>query len=194
MKKGLLIILSGPSGVGKGTVRMKVMDDPSLNLWYSVSLTTREKRPGEVNGREYHFVSDEEFNRQLKEGNLLEHAGFVGHQYGTPKDKEEEKRASGVNVFLEIDVQGATQILSKCPDAISIFLLPPSFPELEKRIRGRCTEEESVIEARLKRAAEEIKLSTHYKYIVINDSAEKAAAQIKSIVRKESAELAEEAL
>jgi guanylate kinase len=187
MKKGLLFILSGPSGVGKGTVRMKIMSDPTLNLWYSISLTTRSIRPGEMNGREYYYVSEEEFNRNVEAGNLLEHAGFVGHQYGTPRDKEEEKRNQGINVLMEIDVQGAKQVMAKCPEAVSIFLLPPSFEELEKRIRGRCTECESVIQERLARAHEEMALAKNYKYNVINDSVERAAEEIRSIILNESA-------
>lgn len=185
MKKGLLVILSGPSGVGKGTIRMAVMADKTLNLWYSISLTTRSIRPGEMNGREYWYVSEEEFNRNVASGNLLEHAGFVGHQYGTPKDQEEKKRAEGVNVLMEIDVQGAKQVMEKCPDAVSIFLLPPSFAELEKRIRGRSTEDEATIQKRLSRAKEELLLAKNYKYQVINDSVERASEEIKAIIRKE---------
>jgi guanylate kinase len=187
MKKGLLIILSGPSGVGKGTIRQKVMEDSTLNLWYSVSLTTRRQRPGEVNGREYWFVSEKEFQDNLDKGNLLEHAAFVEHHYGTPKDKEEEMRAKGINVFLEIDVKGAKQVMEKCPEAVSIFLLPPSFQELESRIRGRSTESEKAIEERLSRAKSEIQLAKNYRYQVVNDSVERASDEIKSIIRKEIA-------
>jgi guanylate kinase len=187
MKKGLLIILSGPSGVGKGTIRQAVMKDPQLNLWYSVSLTTRPQRPGEVNGREYWFVNEKEFQRNLEEGNLLEHAAFVEHHYGTPKDKEEEMRAKGYNVFLEIDVKGAKQVMEKCPDAVSIFLLPPSFKELEARIRGRSTENETVIEERLAKAKTEIALAKNYKYQVVNDSVARASDEIKGIIAREIA-------
>jgi guanylate kinase len=129
MEKGLLIIISGPSGVGKGTIRQEVMKDPTLNLWYSVSLTTRNQRPGEVNGREYYFVSEKEFEENLDRGNLLEHATFVGHHYGTPLDKMVEKRNEGKNVILEIEVNGTLQVLEKLKgeDIVSIFLMPPSF-------------------------------------------------------------------
>ena len=185
MKNGLLIILSGPSGVGKGSVRQLVMKDEGLNLYYSISLTTRKQRPGEVNGREYYFVSEKEFKDNLDKGNLLEHACFVEHHYGTPKDKEEEMRAKGVNVLLEIDVNGAKQVMEKCPDAVSIFLLPPSFEELEKRIRGRCTEGEKAIEERLAKARKEIALAKNYKYQVVNDSVERAAQEIQSIIAHE---------
>jgi guanylate kinase len=187
MKKGLLIILSGPSGVGKGTIRQKVMEDGALNLWYSVSLTTRKQRPGEMNGREYWFVSEKEFEENLAKGNLLEHAAFCEHHYGTPKDKEEEMREKGVNVFLEIDVKGAKQVMDKCPEAISIFLLPPSFNELESRIRGRSTENEKAIEERLARAKSEIQLAKNYKYQVVNDSIERASLEIEGIIQKEIA-------
>src|SRR5574344_882533 len=187
MKKGLLIILSGPSGVGKGTIRQKVMENTTLNLWYSISLTTRKQRPGEMNGREYRFVSEKEFQRNLEEGNLLEHAAFVEHHYGTPKDKEEEMRAKGYNVFLEIDVKGAKQVMEKCPDAVSIFLLPASFQELENRIRGRSTEEEKVIEERLAKAKSEIALAKNYKYQVVNDSIDRASKEIISIIAHEIA-------
>ncbi len=187
MKKGLLIILSGPSGVGKGTIRQKVMEDNTLNLWYSVSLTTRKQRPGEMNGREYWFVSEKEFEANLEKGNLLEHAAFCEHHYGTPKDKEEEMRSKGINVFLEIDVNGARQVMEKCPDAISIFLLPPSFQELESRIRGRSTESEKAIEERLARAKSEILLAKNYKYQVVNDSLDRATNEIKGIILKEIA-------
>jgi guanylate kinase len=188
MKKGLLFILSGPSGVGKGTIRQEVMKDPSLNLWYSVSLTTRKQRPGEVNGREYWFVSEKEFEENLEKGNLLEHATFVEHHYGTPKDKEEEKRQAGINVFLEIDVKGAKQVMEKCPEAISIFLLPPSMTELEARIRGRCTEGEKVIEERLSRAKMEIGQAKFYKYNVVNDFLDRATKEIQNIIRTEVAD------
>ncbi len=189
MNKGLLIILSGPSGVGKGTIREKVMEDASLNLWYSVSLTTRKKRPGEVDGREYHFVSQKEFDDNIARGNLLEHARFVEHSYGTPKDAVEEHRALGQNVLLEIDVNGARQVMEKLKDdpPVSIFILPPNFEELERRIRGRCTEGENAIQGRLCRAQAELGEASFYRYEVINDSLPRCVEEIKSIIRKEIA-------
>lgn len=187
MKKGLLFILSGPSGVGKGTIRQEVMKDLALNLWYSVSLTTRKQRPGEVDGREYYFVSEKEFQKNLDEGNLLEHACFVSHHYGTPKDKEEEKRSQGINVLLEIDVQGAKQVMGKCPEAVTIFLLPPSMEELEARIRGRSTEGEKAIEERLAKAKKELSEASSYKYRVVNDSIARASKEIQDIIRNEIA-------
>ena len=181
VRKGLLIILSGPSGVGKGTVRKELMKDPSLNLFYSVSMTTRPIRPGEVNGREYYFVSREEFEKNLEEGNLLEHAEFVGNCYGTPKDKVEKMREEGKNVLLEIEVSGTMKVLEQCPDALSIFLMPPSIKELEDRIRGRKTE--SAIAERLEKARSELTMSHLYAHVVLNDSVERAAAEIASIIK-----------
>jgi len=187
MEKGLLIIISGPSGVGKGTIRQEVMKDPTLNLWYSVSLTTRNQRPGEVNGREYYFVSEKEFEDNLDRGNLLEHATFVGHHYGTPLDKMVEKRNEGKNVILEIEVNGTLQVLEKLKgeDIVSIFLMPPSFKDLEARIRGRSTEGEQAIEERLAKAKREMGMSKHYGYVVTNDNVARATAEIQGIIRKE---------
>lgn len=184
-KRGLLIIMSGPSGVGKGTVTKEVMKDKSLNLFYSVSMTTRPQRPGEENGREYYFVSKEEFQRNIDNNNLLEWAEFVGNRYGTPKDKVEEMRDKGYNVYLEIEVNGTTQVLKQYSgnDVVSIFLIPPSLEELEKRIRGRSTESEEVIKERLEKARRELGLKFNYEYIVLNDEIERAAEEIKGIIR-----------
>ena len=184
-KRGLLIIMSGPSGVGKGTVTKEVMKDKSLNLFYSVSMTTRPQRPSEENGREYYFVSKEEFQRNIDNNNLLEWAEFVGNRYGTPKDKVEEMRDKGYNVYLEIEVNGTTQVLKQYSgnDVVSIFLIPPSLEELEKRIRGRSTESEEVIKARLEKARRELGLKFNYEYIVLNDEIERAAEEIKGIIR-----------
>ena len=153
MKKGLLIILSGPSGVGKNCVRQEIMKSGKLDLTYSISMTTREKREREEDGKDYYFVSEEEFQRNVDAGNFLEWATFVGHHYGTPKDKVEELRKNGKNVFLEIEINGATQVLSKVHDdrVISFFLMPPSFAALEKRIRKRKTESEEIIQERLQK-------------------------------------------
>ena len=183
-KKGLLIILSGPSGVGKGTVRKELVKDPSLKLFFSVSMTTRAMRPGEVNGRDYYFVSKEEFQKNIDNGNLLEWAEFVGNRYGTPKDKVEEMREQGKNVFLEIETKGTATVLKKCPDAISIFLMPPSMEALEARIRGRRTEAEEVIQERLAKARSELPLASKYKHVVLNDTIERASEEIASIIKE----------
>ena len=164
-KKGLLLIMSGPSGVGKGTVREVLMEDKSLNLFYSVSMTTRNMRPGEVNGREYYFVTKEEFMENVARDNLLEWAEYVGNCYGTPRDKVEAMREEGKNVLLEIDVKGATNVFKKVPDAISIFIAPPSVEELSNRLRGRGTESEEVIADRVSRALKELEYKDLYKYV-----------------------------
>ena len=182
MGKGLLIILSGPSGVGKGTVRKKILEKGDLNLFYSVSMTTRGMRPGEENGREYYFVSKEEFRKNIESGNLLEWAEFVGNYYGTPKDKVEEMREQGKNVLLEIEVKGTMTVLSKCPDAISIFLVPPSLEALESRIRGRSTETEEVIQQRLAKAKSELPMRSKYGHVVVNDDLDRAADEIREII------------
>lgn len=191
MKKGLLIIMSGPSGVGKGEIRKKVMEDESLKLWFSVSMTTRSIRPGEENGREYFFVSKEEFKKTLHEGGLLESNQYVNNYYGTPKAKVEEMREKGYNVMLEIDVNGAEQVMKTIgkENVVSIFILPPSMEELETRIRGRSTESEEIIQKRLAKARKELPFKKDYRYHVINDSLERCAEEIKSIIKKESQNL-----
>lgn len=193
MKKGLLIIISGPSGVGKGTLRAQVMKDMGLNLIYSISLTTRKIRPGELDGVDYHFVSEKVFKDNIASGNLLEYTRFVDHYYGTPKDQEERWRSEGKNVILEIEVNGAKKVMDACGDdkPVSIFILPPSFDELEKRIRHRSTEGEEVIKERLAKARRELSLAKNYKYTVVNDSIEKATAEIHEIIRREIASAAE---
>lgn len=184
-KRGLLIIMSGPSGVGKGTIRREVMKDKSLKLFYSVSMTTRGMRPGEVDGQDYYFVSKEEFQRNIDNDNLLEWAEFVGNRYGTPKDKVDAMRDEGKNVMLEIEVNGTAQVLKKCQgnDVVSIFIIPPSFEELEKRIRGRGTESDEVVKTRLAKAKAEMELKYHYEYIVLNDDLERAAEEVRDIIR-----------
>jgi guanylate kinase len=183
--RGLLIIISGPSGVGKGTIRRQVMRDRSLRLVYSISMTTRPKRPHEKEGFDYFFVDDEEFNNQLKQGNLLEWAEFVGNRYGTPTNYVEKLRNEGMNVILEIDVVGAKQVMEKLKDdnIVTIFLVPPSFEELKNRINMRKTEPESVIKKRLIKAEREMAMQSQYQYVVINDSVESASKQIQNIIR-----------
>ena len=158
----MLIILSGPSGVGKGTVREELFKDDSLNLAYSISMTTRKPRPNERDGIDYFFVEEEEFKSKIEEGKLLEWAQFVGNYYGTPKDYVDQLLNEGKNVVLEIEVQGALQVMEKCPDATTIFLVPPSLEELERRIRGRRTEEEEIVQQRLSKARKEISFLARY--------------------------------
>lgn len=185
MKRGLLIIMSGPSGVGKGIVRRLVMADKSLNLAYSVSMTTRPRREHETPGVDYFYVTKEEFQKTLDEDGFLEHAQFVGNYYGTPKAYVEKLRNEGKNVLLEIEVEGAKQVISKChgSDVVTIFLIPPSMEDLEQRIRKRGTESEEVIQQRLAKAQRELELKYAYDYPVINDLVKSAADQIRKIIR-----------
>ena len=182
-KKGLLLIMSGPSGVGKGTIREMLMEDKDLNLFYSVSMTTRNMRPGEVNGREYYFVTKEEFMKNVEKDNLLEWAEYVGNCYGTPRDKVEDMRNEGKNVLLEIDVKGAENVFKKVPDVISIFIAPPSVEELGNRLRGRGTESNEVIQNRVNAAAKELEYKDLYKHVVINDKLEDAVDEIREIIK-----------
>ena len=185
MKKGLLIILSGPSGVGKNCVRQEIMKSNKLDLTYSISMTTREKREKEVDGVDYYFVSEEEFQRNIDAGNFLEWASFVGHRYGTPKDKVESLRNAGKNVFLEIEINGAKQVMEAVKDdrVISFFLMPPSFSTLEKRIRKRKTESEEIIQERLQKGLKEMTMTENYDHVVINDKVTRAAQEIIDIVK-----------
>ncbi len=186
MKPGLLIILSGPSGVGKGTIRKRIMLDPSLSLVYSVSMTTRTIRPGEVNGKDYFFVTQDTFQNAIQENQLLEWAEFVGNRYGTPKAEIEKLRQDGKNVLLEIEINGAKQVMAKAtgPGLVTIFLMPPSFQALEARIRKRKTESETIIQERLAKARREMNLHHDYQYLVVNDDVEKTSQQIIDIIKE----------
>lgn len=184
MKKGLLIILSGPSGVGKGTIRKKIFKNKKLNLVYSISMTTRKPRKKEIPNVDYYFVSEDIFKENIKNDNFLEYCQFVGNYYGTPKDKVEQWIDNGRNVLLEIEINGANQVLSKVKgdNIVSIFLLPPSLEELEKRIRLRKSESEEVIKERLEKARREINKTEGYDYIVINDDLNRASKEISEII------------
>ena len=185
--RGLLIVISGPSGVGKGTVRKALFEMPKHNLTYSVSMTTRNIRPGETNGKDYYFVSREEFEKRIEEGKFLEHAEFVGNYYGTPLDKVNEQLDSGKEVVLEIEVEGALQVKAKVPDCVMIFIVPPSKEDLYKRLRSRGTESEEIIEQRVQKANREFKKAKYYDYIVVNDDVYNAADRILAIIRAEHA-------
>ena len=185
--RGLLIVLSRPSGVGKGTVRKALFEMPEQEFVYSVSMTTRAPRPGEVDGVDYYFVSREEFERQIAAGNLLEYAEFVGNYYGTPKDKVEEQLNQGKEVILEIEVNGAFQVREKCKDAVFIFLVPPTRRALYDRLKSRGTECEERILARINKANKEFRLAHQYDYIVVNDEIYNAADRIMAIIRAEHA-------
>ncbi len=185
--RGLLVVISGPSGVGKGTVRKALFEMQGHNLEYSVSMTTRKMRPGEVDGKDYYFVSKEEFEQRIKENKFLEYAEFVGNYYGTPLDKVEEQLERGKEVVLEIEVEGALQVREKIQDAVLIFIVPPGKQALYDRLRSRGTEAEEVIEKRIEKANREFKVAYRYDYIVVNDEVENAADRIMAIVRAEHA-------
>lgn len=186
MKKGLLIILSGPSGVGKGTIRRYIMDNYDIQLSYSISMTTRPQREKEVEGVDYYFVSNEEFDRNIKEDNFLEWEEFVGNRYGTPKDKVEELRNNGKNVFLEIEVNGAAEVMKKVTDdrVISFFLMPPNIQALESRIRRRKTESEEVIQARLNKGKSEMTKADQYDHVILNDDVARASREIVDLINR----------
>lgn len=180
-KRGKLIVISGPSGAGKSTVIQKLMELRS-DLCFSVSATTRAPRDGEVEGRDYFFVTRDMFERMVRHGELLEHAEYVGNYYGTPSRYVEQRRAAGKHVLLDIEVQGASQVRSRIQDAITIFVIPPSLEVLRQRLRDRGTDSDTVIQNRLKRARAEYKEATFYDYIVINDNPDDAARELDSII------------
>lgn len=188
--QGLLIVISGPSGVGKGTVRKALFQRKGQNFDYSVSMTTRKPRVGEVDGKDYYFVSREEFEKRIKEGKFLEYAEFVGNYYGTPLDKVQEKLAQGKEVVLEIEVNGALQVREKVKDAVFIFIVPPTKEDLYQRLKSRGTEAEEIIQERIKKAEREFPLANKYDYIVVNDDVDNAADRIMAIVRAEHAKTA----
>ncbi|MBC1286627.1 guanylate kinase [Listeria booriae] len=183
--RGLLIVLSGPSGVGKGTVRKAVFDDPTTSFEYSISMTTRKPREGEVDGVDYYFRTKKQFEQAIQDGKMLEYAQYVGNYYGTPLDYVEEILADGKDVFLEIEVQGALQVRQAMPDGIFIFLTPPDLSELKNRIIGRGTESMDVVEERMTEARKEIEMMNSYDYAVVNDIVDNAVQKIKGIVQTE---------
>ncbi len=180
-KRGKLLVISGPSGTGKSTVIGHLMEiHPGLE--FSTSATTRAPRPGEVDGREYFFVSPERFAEMVANGELLEHATFVGNSYGTPRSQVEQRLEQGITVILDIEVQGAAQVKAAMPEAVTVFLAPPSLEALEERLRGRGTETEEKILSRLETARQELLLAPTYDYTVINDDFRRAAREINGIL------------
>ncbi len=180
-EKGLLIVFSGPSGVGKGTVlRQYLQSHP--NTVFSVSATTRSPREGEIHGQHYYFLSREEFETMAANGGLLEYAEFAGNFYGTPRDAVEQRLKEGVDVVLEIEVQGAMQVKKQCAEALLVFVMPPSFEELRRRLSGRGTEDEATVCRRLSNAAREMEAAKQYDYIVVNQTVEQAVDQLEQIV------------
>ena len=184
-ERGLLIVFSGPSGVGKGTVRQEIFSTPDHKFEYSVSMTTRAQRPGEVDGKDYFFRSREEFEELIRNGQMLEYAEYVGNYYGTPLTYVNETLDKGIDVFLEIEVQGALQVKKKVPDAVFIFLTPPDLNELQERLVGRGTDSEEVIAQRIERAREETALMSEYDYAIVNDEVPLAAERVKRVIEAE---------
>ncbi len=180
-RKGIIIVVSGFSGAGKGTI-MKELTKKYDQYALSISATTRNPREGEVDGREYFFISTEEFEKLIDENGLIEHAKYVNNYYGTPRKYVEEKLSQGIDVILEIEIQGALQIKEQYKDAVLLFVMPPSAKELEKRLRGRGTETDEVIKKRLSRAKEEAVGIENYDYIVVNDNLEECVDKVHSII------------
>ncbi len=180
-----LFVISGCSGVGKGTVLKNFMSRNSDNFMVSISCTTRNPRPGEVDGVNYFFVSKDEFTRCIEENKFLEHAQFAGNYYGTKKKFIAQKLEEGMNVILEIETQGALQVKEQMPEAVLIFIAPPSVEELEHRLRGRHTEDEEAIQKRLHEVKIELERSKQYDYVVLNDDVERATVELETITRKE---------
>lgn len=186
-ERGLLVIISGPSGVGKGTIRKALFNVPDNNFCYSVSMTTRKPRDGEVDGQDYFFVSREEFERRIKENGFLEYAEFVGEYYGTPLDYIDKQMSEGKEVIVEIEVQGALQVKERLPEAVFVFIVPPSRKALVERLKNRGTDSDSKIKKRIDKAESEYSLAYKYDYIVVNDDVENAADRIYAIIRAEHA-------
>lgn len=183
-RKGMLLVISGASGTGKGTIIKELMKQDD-SLVFSVSATTRKPRPGEVDGREYYFVTEEEFAHKVANNEFVEHANVFANRYGTLRSEVERRIEMGQNVVLDIDVQGAEQVLAREKDCVSIFILPPSMTELFNRLDNRATETPEQLAIRKAKARDEIALKTHYRYNVINDTVEKCTARIAAIIDAE---------
>lgn len=182
MKKGKFIIISGPSGVGKGTICNVLLKE--LNAWFSVSMTTRGIREGEIDGVNYYFINKYEFKKRIEDGLLLEYNIYNDNYYGTPKDKVLEKLDEGIDVILEIEVNGAKNIKKIFPDALLIYIAPPSTEILKERLIGRGTEDIETIEKRLKIAEEEMKQVDFYDYVIVNDDLDKAIDDVRKVILK----------
>lgn len=183
--KGMLIVLSGPSGVGKGTVRQAMVNKYGQQFKYSISMTTRKPRPGEVDGVDYYFVSKAEFEEEIANGGMLEYAQYVDNYYGTPLKYVNQTLESGQDVLLEIEVNGAMQVRSKVSDGVFIFLAPPDLHELQDRIVKRGTDDTATIKKRMLQARQEINLMTNYDYVVVNDQVDLAVNRIEQIIASE---------
>ncbi len=190
MAKGQLFIISGPSGVGKGTIAKRLLDETDVT--FSVSMTTRKPRPGEIEGISYYFVSDEEFDRTIAENGFLEYAGNFGNRYGTPIAPILENLEAGKDVLLDIDIQGALNVRKLYPNGVFIFILPPNMAELRKRITGRGTETEDSLKKRLGKALEEISYIDKYDYCIVNGELEEAVTRAKAILVAEHSRVTED--
>lgn len=184
-RKGILTVISGFSGAGKGTVMKRLLEKYPEEYALSISCTSRSPRPGEQDGREYFFKTNEEFEKMIAEDAFLEHAKYVDHYYGTPAAYVKEQMDAGRNVILEIELQGALQIRNKLPETILMFLMPPSADELENRLRGRGTETDEVIRARLRRAVEESRSMEQYDYLVVNDNLETCVEEVHHLIQSQ---------
>ncbi|MCI7796316.1 MAG: guanylate kinase [Lachnospiraceae bacterium] len=183
-QKGIMVVVSGFSGVGKGTIMKELMEKYD-NYAFSVSATTRSPRNGEVDGREYFFITDEKFDEMVQEDRFIEYARYVKHSYGTPKSYVEEKMAEGKDVILEIETQGALNVKRKYPDTLLVYVIPPSAKELKRRLTERGTENVEVIEARLKRAVEEADEIGSYDYVLVNDTVPEAVERLHSLIQSQ---------
>lgn len=181
--KGLLLVVSAPSGCGKGTILGEILKDDSF--YYSISATTRVPREGEQDGVNYHFITKEEFEQRIAQGGMLEYAQYCGNYYGTPKKEVEQMREAGRDVILEIEVEGAMKVRALCPDAVFLFIAPPSVEELRRRLNKRGTEAAEVIEERVSQAARELSYADRYDYIIVNGELEKAIQDFRTVVRAE---------
>lgn len=185
--KGILTVVSGFSGAGKGTIMKELMNNYSDTYALSISATTRTPRPGEVNGREYFFVSTEEFENMIAQDALIEHAQYVNNYYGTPRDYVFEQLENGKDVILEIEIQGALKVKEKYPDTVLMFVSPPNAAELKKRLEGRGTEDAATIASRLSRAWQEAQGVENYDYFVINDVLDDCVKEVHAIIQNEHA-------
>lgn len=189
-KKGILIVVSGFSGAGKGTIMGRLLKDYPDTYALSISATTRSPRPGETHGKEYFFVSEEEFKAMAGEGALLEHAQYVNHYYGTPKGYVLEQLEAGKDVILEIEIQGALKVKEAYPDTLLLFVMPPSAAELKSRLSGRGTEPQEIVESRLSRAWQEAQGVENYDYLIVNDDLEECVGNVHAIIQNEHARVA----